>query len=485
MWTEYTEQISEDAFYYEQPERTTDVELPPGMGFLLLMIWVTICLVGFAIIFFAKNTFVGIAVIALPTFFGMVIKPTFALCILMLVLPTGAGVGYAEIFSLDRGVGIAVAATFALNLLISRPRLRIRNKALWVIVVYTIWIFLTSLGAPHLGLELRRAYTQFQLLVLVFIAYWTLETNHPKTLIWVLRSYVVGTLGMIGFTYITGAEMTYVEDPTRYGMTFGRAINPNELGDITAMALLAAFYLFARDKQGLWRLIYIVAMLSLPIVILKTGARGALVALAFTMLLPLLSMRQVYRRPALAALLVVFIVLVSVSAAFLVVKGGGLEREVSERLTSVQYAQKSINLRVFLIKKALKAATRPTGTSFYGWEEYSGITTQPHTDFFFLLGIYGIPCAALFALFVIMIMLTVKRIPLGIEKLYARAVLTFLLVAGLSHVRLYTKFYWVFLAVIMASERIGQFYLSQKEFSYELEEEGYLYSENELQGFPT
>ena len=34
MLAEYAEQISEDAFYYEQPERTTDIPLPAGMGFL-------------------------------------------------------------------------------------------------------------------------------------------------------------------------------------------------------------------------------------------------------------------------------------------------------------------------------------------------------------------------------------------------------------------------------------------------------------------
>jgi hypothetical protein len=54
-------------------------------------------------------------------------------------------------------------------------------------------------------------------------------------------------------------------------------------------------------------------------------------------------------------------------------------------------------------------------------------------------------------------MLGVKRIPLGLEKLYARAVLTFLLVMGLNVGQLYQKHFWVFLAFVMASERTAEF----------------------------
>ena len=55
-------------------------------------------------------------------------------------------------------------------------------------------------------------------------------------------------------------------------------------------------------------------------------------------------------------------------------------------------------------------------------------------------------------------MLTVKRIPLGLEKLYARAVLTFLLIMGLNVGQLYQKHFWVFLAFVMASERTAEFF---------------------------
>jgi hypothetical protein len=71
------------------------------------------------------------------------------------------------------------------------------------------------------------------------------------------------------------------------------------------------------------------------------------------------------------------------------------------------------------------------------------------------LGVYGIPAAVLFAAFVILLMLTVKRTPLTVEKLYARAMLTFLLVMGLNIKQVSAKYYWVFLGFVLAAERLG------------------------------
>lgn len=460
MYAENAELMYEQESYYELPEPTSDIQLPPALNILLLALWVVICLVGFVIIFFAKNIFLGITVIGIPTFLGMVMKPTFALSVLMLVLPTGAGVGIEQVFSLNRGIGIAVAVAFALNLLISRPRLRIGDKVLWVLVAYTIWVLFTSLAAPYFALEMRIAFTQFQLLALVFIVYWVLETNPPRTLIWALRSYVVGSLGTIALAHITGAAMRSQEEGPRYVATVGAAINPNMLAVLLGMAFLAAIYLFVRDKQKLWRIIYLTAIVVMPIMMLKTGSRGALAALAVALMSLLLFLRQVWRKPALAALLVVIIVLASGATAFLVKTPGFFEEErVSERLTDVGQIRHAFDYRMELVRKAVQSSLkRPTGTSCYGWFERANAASYPHSDFFFALGIYGIPGAVLFALFVIMMMLTVKRIPIGVEKLYATAVLTFLLVYGLSHGHLFRKYFWVFLAIIMASERIAKLY---------------------------
>ena len=458
MYTGYANEISEEDLLYQPAERPSDIQLPPVISSLLLAIWIMICLIGFAVMFLGKNIMAGALIIAVPTFLGMVIKPTFALCVLMLVLPTGAGVGIEGVFSLNRGVGIAVAISFALNLLISRPTLRIRNKALWVMVLFTLWIFFASLASPYPKLEVRRFFSYFQLLALAFIVYWILETNSEKTLIWMLRSYVVGSLGTITITFITGAavrSMMEVSEEERYGATLGRTVDQNMLAALIAMAFLAAIYLLIRDKNIFWRVIYLIAIGFLPVMMLRIGSRGALIALTFTLMSPLLFIRQIWRKPALAVSLAVVVVLASVSLAFLV-RRQGLRPGVYQHLTDPEGARIAINYRMSLNKEAIRVSLKkPTGTGELAWFEEARVRHHPHNDFFRALGFYGIPAAALFALFVIMMMLTVKRIPLGVEKLYARAVLTFLLVMGLGLGQLTYKYFWAFLALIMAIERIS------------------------------
>jgi len=463
MYAEYANEIGLDQedLYYEQGERTSDIPLPPVMNVLLFVSWFVICLIGLAVISLAKNPVAGIVIIALPTFIGMVLKPTFGLCILMLALPTGAGIGFQQTFSLDRGVGLALAVSFALNVFITRPGLHIRNKAIWVMGLYTIWIFLVSLGGPYLGLELLRAFTQFQLLVLILIVYWILETNGEKTFQWALRAYVIGTLGTILLAFITGAAVRTLDatSDTRYSATLGEAIDANMLAALTSTAFLAAIYLFARNKSIIWRIVNFAAILCLPLMLLKIGSRGALVALAFTLLSPLLFVRQVARRPALAALLLVIFLLASIGAGLLI-KSDGLERSVADRLTDVGYAKESLHYRMEPIKLAIKTVVRkPAGTGYYSWFEQTGTLIWPHNDFFLVLGIYGIPGALLFTCFMGILLFTIRRIPLGLEKIYTRAVLIFLIMMGLTIGQLFHKYYWVFLAFVMAGERIAKIYI--------------------------
>jgi hypothetical protein len=457
MYATYIDELDDDGLLCEPQERTSDLQFPPAMNTLLLAAWLWICAIGLGIIFLARNPIAGAVVIALPTFVGMLIKPTFALCILMLILPTGAGVGFRQAFSLDRGVGLALASSFLLNAMLTRPGLRIRHKALWVAGGLSVWIFFASLPQPYLKMEVVRAFTQFQLVVLVLIVYWILETNYERTFIWALRSYVVGMVGTTVLAFKTGAAIRAMHETqdVRYAATLGSAIDANMLAALTALAFLSAVYLFARDKSLFWRIIYLAAMLFLPVMMIKIGSRGGLVALAFTLLSPLLFVRQVLRRPALAVLLVLTVLLASTSVGFLI-KQRGLDSAVATRLTDVQLAKTALDFRMEPIKKAVgSVATRPAGSGYYSWFERTGSQIWPHNDFFFALGVYGIPGAILFAVFVALLMLTVKRMPLTMEKLYARAILTFLLVMGLNIKQLSAKYYWVFLAFVLAAERLS------------------------------
>lgn len=459
MYATYFEEI-DDGLLYEPEERTSDLPFPPAMNALLLAVWLVVCAIGFGIVFWAKNPIAGAAVIALPTFVGMLIKPTFALCVLMLVLPTGAGIGFGGSFSLDRGVGLALAMSFLLNAILTRPGLRIRHRALWLAAGYSAWIFVASLPQPYLGMEVVRAFTQFQLVVLILIVYWILETNRETTFLWALRSYVIGMVGTTILAFKTGAAIRAMHETrdTRYAATLGNAIDANMLAALTALAFLSAVYLIVRDRNRFWRLFYLVAILFLPVMMLKIGSRGGLVALAFTVLSPLLFVRQVLRRPALAVVLVVMILLASLSVGLLI-EQRGLDSSVAQRLTSVDRAKEAIEFRMIPIRKAIAAVvSRPAGTGYFSWFERTDSVIWPHNDFFFSLGVYGIPGAILFTAFVILLMLTVRRMPLTLEKLYARAVLTFLLVMGLNIKQVSAKYYWVFLAFVLAAERLSWWY---------------------------
>lgn len=467
MLTTYANEAQEELLYQEYT-RTSDFQMPRFINYLLLATWLVICAIGFAIIFIGKQPIIGTMVIALPTFVGMVIKPSFGLCMFMLVLPTSAGAGIAGVFTIGRGVGMALAAAFAINLLITRPALYIRNKAIWVFILYVLWVLFASFASPYPLIELTVFFTHFQLLLLVLITYWILETNSEKAFLWVLRSYVIGMLGTIIITFITGAamrSMTEVHAGERYGATLGQTVDRNMMGALIVLGFLAAIYLFARDRNLLWRTIYIIAIIFLPIMILRTGSRSASIALAFTLLSPLLFIRQVWHRPALALLLLLAIILASSASSF-IVETGGLAEQVEERLTNIDAAKRSLDYRMSLNTAAVNVAfSRLFGSGVIAWFEASGVRHYPHADFFRALGYYGVPGAALWVLFVIMMLLTIKRTPLTTEKIFSRAILTFLLVMGLGIGQLTEKYYWIFLTIAMAAERIGNLFAPERNIS--------------------
>ncbi|MBE3084757.1 MAG: O-antigen ligase family protein, partial [Bacteroidetes bacterium] len=360
---------------YEQ-QQSMDIQLPVAVNIILLVTWLLLCGAGLAVILLQKNFWAGLFIIGVPTILGMIVKPTFALVLVMLILPTGAGVGYAQSFSLDRGIGIALALSFLLNIMVTRPRLHLSHKVLWVILLYSFWIFLSPLGSPHPFVELRRVFTQFQLVAFALIIYWILERNGEYSLRWVLRSYVLGTLGMIAITFFTGAAITSIEETSqeRYTATVGGMIDANALAAIVALAFLSAVYLIVRDKNLLWRLMYCTALLILPVMLLKIGSRGALIALAFTLMSPLLFIRQVSQKPTLVLALLMVIVLASLAVG-LARSRQMLTEGVEQRLTDVHYAKKSIDYRIGLMKACVNSAiNRPVlGSSFTGWLERSGM----------------------------------------------------------------------------------------------------------------
>lgn len=464
MYNRYENQAIEVYDQYEDvADLNTDLQFSPVVNKILLVLWGLICLCGFGIIFVLKLPIIGLAVIGIPTLIGMVIKPTFSLCVMMLALPTGAGVGIGQVFSLDRGVGIAVALAFLLNIMITRPKLKM-NGILWVLLFYTIWICLDSLTSPFLKPELIRAFTQIQLFALILIVYWIIETNGPATFIVILQSYVIGTLGTIALTFITGAAVRSVEEGVqeRYSASLGNEINANLLAVIVSMAFLTAIYLLLRDKRFIWRMFYAVAILFLPIMLIKMSSRGGSIALAVAVMSPLLFLRQVLRKPALFISTLLFIFFMAFFLAVFLKSNESASR-AQQRFSDLYYAEQSTSYRWYLNVLAIKSSLKnPLGKTHYGWIGSSEVEHFPHSDLFYILAAYGFPGAILFTMFLINVIRRIKRMPFCKEKIYARTILIFFLVVGLAHTFVYQKVFWVFFAIVMASEKKSYSFLSKE-----------------------
>jgi hypothetical protein len=431
--------------------RPMDMSVSFPVVMLFLAVWALLCLAGLAVIIWTDLVVLGIVIVVVPTFVGMVAKPTFALCVMMLILPTGAGVGAGDVFSLDRGAGILVGLACVFNAMLTRPGIR-GNKALLVLVLYSVWIAsCTALFSPYVETEITYVFTQFQLLVLILIVYWVIQANGEGTLLWMLRSFVMGTLIVTSITVITGAAMVSQEmGAGRYSATLGQgAVDANMLAGILALAFISSVYLLARDRQIGLRIVYLVAILGLPLMTIMTGSRGVLIALVFTILSPVIFMRQIVRRPVLLVVILLVVVLSTVVVVYVVSSSG--YGQLTSRLTDVGQAERSVSYRMELnVNAAFAMLSNPEGLTRAGW--LSRYEHVPHNDLCYALGVYGLPGGGLFVLFIWIVALMVKRMPLGAEKIYLRAVLTLLIVIGLGLTQLFMKHYWIFMAIMMASD---------------------------------
>ncbi|MFC1783628.1 O-antigen ligase family protein [Planctomycetota bacterium] len=463
---------------YESPPymgRKTDITLDPFIDKLLLVGWGMICLISLGIIFILKAPIIGIVFACIPTFIGMVLKPSFALCLLMIALPVGTGIAVGNTFTLNKGVGYAVALSFLINLMMTRPSLDLRNKVLWLALAYFLWTCFSSLIAPYINLEIQRIFTQVQLMALFFIVYWILTTNTPKTLIWMLRSFVLGSVVFIIISIATGATMRVVEEGSqgRYTATLGNAINANLLAALIALSLLCAVYLFLSEKSIIWKFLYLGSTPLLAVMLIKTGSRGAIIALGLTLVSPIFFLLDAKKYTKLLFGLM-FAMLLLVATVGYYFTHAYIEKDVFMRLTDIGYAKESIALRMETLRYAVEASVRwPFGTGHIAWFERSGASLFPHNDLFFILGIYGIPGAFLFVFLVLGLLFSVKKVPSGHEKLISRSILIFLLIIGLKGMYISTKFYWIFLAISLSYQRLSVLFCEQEQ-SYSSQDEDYI-----------
>lgn len=448
----------EEYFYPESDAiRPTDVLTSPTLNNLLLAAWLVLCGIGVYVAVGMNMPLVGGLIAGLPTFFGMIFKPTFGLCLMAMVMSTGAGVSYEGLFALDKGIGLALGISFFLNITVTRPHLSLRPAFIRILVVYSLWVCATSLLSPDRRYEITHTIlTQIQLLVFSLIAYWILESNGFRSLIWVLRSYVIGVVGSSLLTFITGAAMSSVSEDVegRLGATLGTSINANLLGIFIGLAFVTSIYLVLRDTSLFWRLIIFVMGLLCPLLIFKTGSRTVAVATIGTLFVPLLFVKQLASRPRMMIGIFLLFCLIGVGSLFLMSRSN-VEESVSKRLGDIQHAKEALQYRMTLNKAAVKTAVRrPWGTGYASWFALSGMEHWPHNNVFYTLGLYGFPGLLLLSSFWVCAILKINKIPYFYEKLYTVALFTFIFTVGLAGSHILKKFFWLFLIVIFATEAV-------------------------------
>jgi len=450
-WVGYDYRDSDSEF------RTCDLDLGPGMNGLLLAGWLVICFIGFAVMFVADKKFIGAGIIALPTFIGMVIKPSFALCIFLLVLPSGTAIAVEESFTLNKGIGLAMAAAFALNCLLSRPRLRVSKRVVWFAFGYFVCIFLSLLVTTPKAYVLRDTVSRSQYFGLLLIVYWILSNNNEKSLIWSLRCFVLGAIGTVGISLFTGVAVRAVEDSpeARFTATAAGTINANVFSAIVALAMLAVVYLLLKERKLLWKAAYLAALPILLVIMFKAGSRGTLLAVFGALVLGFFGKQLLSNGKlilAVAAVLFLF-----VAGGFVILRMGLVEESVADRLTDVWRYKEAFAYRMELNKTAIEnAMNNPIGTGQYQWFMKTGLRNYPHNDLLFSLGLFGLPAALFYIAIWASAIIYVMRMPDTAEKLYARLIVIFLLMIGLKGMYVFQKFYWIFIAVVLVCGEISR-----------------------------
>ncbi len=452
----------------------SDVQLTPVMGKVLLTAWLLSALAALGFVRSGGNPWLAVGIVGVPTFVGMVVKPSFALGVWMLVMPTGnTDVGESDMsghaLSLGRVVGIVVAISFVLNiLLVSRARLNLDKRALCLFGAYWLWVSLAPLWSPYPTLELGATYSHVQRFTMLVLIVLILGTNDEKAFVWALRSYVVGCVAMLVWTTITGsaeqlAKHTYNE---RQAAVIGEQLqDANYYSAQLGLTFVTSLYLLMRDKHLVWRVFCIVSIPILAVALIKAGSRGAMIALAAAVMTPLLFIRQVARRP--SVLIVIGLVgVLAVGAGFHQLRSRDMSRRIQDRLTESGQIHDAFVGRLSLCGQAIETALRyPMGTSRLGYLDRAGATHYPHSDLFYALGVYGFPGVILLTVVLVFTATRVRKIPEGMEKMLARSAFVFIFVMGFDISQLGRKYYWAFIAFILSAERIARLYSGDQDRS--------------------
>lgn len=434
---------------------------------MFLGAWVVAGVVG---VFLARagEIFVAGAVVVPLTVIGAFWKPTFGVCLLLMSVPLERVISWGGI-GFGRVVGIIIAMGLLPRLILFRQR-RLHIPTPWGLVGLTILALLSITWAQYPEIAGKFTFTLFQLLVLIFLI--QSFCTSTEDLRWPLRAFALTCLGMALLSGVLGLAHG-TEGRLTFGMSQERMDNPNYTGCMFALGLFTAIYLFVTDRRATFlRWLWLLTAIVMPVVILMTGSRKALVSVAATLILPVLFLREVVRKPTIFVAVVVFGVVVLVGMYV------GMEhfasKGVVDRLTDTEQARGGIETRLDFIVEGLDYLQRnPMGAGLGCY--YTGHGHAIHNDLFYVTVNLGWLGGVAFVLLAVGLLVSVHRAEPGWEKWMGRSIIVFFLVQGLVATWILLKGYWVFLtigALLVAASRRARTEADLVEQEQEYEEAG-------------
>jgi O-antigen ligase len=195
--------------------------------------------------------------------------------ILIFVIPWENVVGVEGVGTASRVAGLAVAAFWALMVVVTGKFRKPRRFHL-VVYLFVLWNVVSAFWSLNLEATMDRVQTYLQLLALVFVL-WDLLTT-PAALKAGMQAYVLGAYVAIGST-VANFRAGEQESVLRYSAT---GFNANDLGLILALGMPVAWYLAVSESNG--RMILVRKAVNYAYVpaavlaIMLSGSRGSLVA---------------------------------------------------------------------------------------------------------------------------------------------------------------------------------------------------------------
>jgi len=429
----------------DENTNTSNVNMSPAMVTLLVAVWFVMSLFGVLIIKTTGNIVVGGALIGIPTLINIILRPSFGLSLMLLVLASGTAIAVPGILTLNKGIGFVLVICFLLNILVSRPNLHLNYPPVLLSIALFGWMIFSILVNLDYNTS-GQIFTKIQFIGLVLVVYLIIITNPAKSFLWVLRSYFIGTAATVILSFFTGVTQ---RSSYRFAATAGGEINENLFSVLIALAMITAVYLLMIDRHLFIRILYFLGILFFIVMIFKSGSRGTLLATLLTFFF--IFFRKAAIKNFKQSVLILILFTLFVGTGWFLIKTRRIHETVSERITDVNKSRESIASRMEFNIAAIEVAFRDiTGTGLFGWFEETSVARYPHNDTLFSIGIYGLPAGVLFVSFLGYLYFLIRKVPDGPEKIFALSVFIFLVLIGLKGMYLTQKVYWIFITIVIA-----------------------------------